>query len=590
MKKIVIAILFAAFFSSCDDFLEREQFDKVSSQGFFKTENDLLLYSNGFLDQLMPGYEELAYGDRTCDNISSDRLEPFLSGGWTADQQGGWSITQWSYLRNINYFLDNMKTAKAEDKIMKHYEGVGRFWRAWFYFDMVRTFGDVPYYDHEVPSDNQEDLYKNRDSREFVMSKVLEDLTFAAENCLAESKYVASSNLINKWVVLAFKSRVCLFEGTYRKYHPELSLTGSAQAFLTEAANAAADLMNGGAYSLIHTASKVQTQYRSLFTSENIQTKEVILGVSYAAGLKEHFVTKNYYNLTAVGDHWGISKDFVNTYLMLDGSRFTEKPGYETVLFKDEFTNRDYRLKQTIRHPGYKRTVSNVNNVAVAPSPQSSATCYQFIKWSLDNDYYDSYAGTYDLPFIRYAEVLLNYAEAKAEMGQFNETEWNKTIKLLRERAGVNGTPPASFDPYLANYYMNQTTDKWILEIRRERGIELIMENRRYDDLMRWKLGEMLLKSWTGIYVPAVNTLMDLDNDGSPDFYASSKTVPDKDKVKGVVYITPGEGSYTGLSEGTKGYVKVRNERVWNDKFYLKPIPRSAIVINSNLSQNPGWE
>lgn len=590
MKKIVVAILFSLALSSCDDFLEREQYDKVSSVGFFKTENDLLLYSNSFLEQLMPDYASLAYGDGTTDNITSDKMEDFLLGGFTADQQGGWSITQWSYLRNINYFLDNMGSAKADEKIMKHYEGVGRFWRAWFYYDMVRTFGDVPYYDHEVPSNDNDILFKARDPREYVMGKVLEDLTFAATNCLSESRYVVSSNIINKWVALAFKSRVCLFEGTYRKYHTELNMTGSAQTFLNEAANAAAELMNAGVYSLVNSAAKIQTQYRSLFTSEDLQTKEVILGVSYAAGLKEHYVTKNYYNLTAVGKHWGITKDFVNTYLMLDGSRFTDKPGYETTLLKDEFTNRDYRLKQTIRYPGYKRTVSNVTNVAVAPNPQSSSTCYQFLKWSVDNDYYDSYAGTYDLPFLRYAEVLLNYAEAMAEMGKCDETVWNQTIKLIRERAGVNGAVPASYDPYLAKYYMNQTTDKWILEVRRERGIELIMENLRYDDLMRWKLGPMLTKTWNGIYVPAVNTLMDLDNNGSPDFYASTKTVADKDKVKGVIYITPGEGSYMGLSEGTSGYIRVRNERIWEDKCYLRPIPRSATVVNPNLGQNPGWE
>ena len=590
MKKIFIAILITLSLSSCEEFLEREQFDEVSSLNFFKTENDLLLYSNSFYDDFMPGYEDLAYGDRTCDNISSDRLESFLSGGWSADQQGGWSTSTWAKLRNVNYFLDNMGSANVDEDIMNHYEGVGRFWIAWFYYDMFRTFCDVPYYDHEVASDKDEDLYKKRDSRDYVMGKILEDLTIAAENCLAEGKYVASSNLVNKWVALAFKSRVCLFEGTYRKYHTELGLTSTAETFLTEAADAAKELMNGGVYSLLNSASAMETQYRSLFTSENIKTQEVILGVGYAEGLKEHKVIKNYYNLTAVGDHWGISKDFVNTYLMRDGSRFTDQDGYETVLFKDEFTNRDYRLKQTIRYPGYTRTVSNVNNVVVAPHQQSSATCYQFLKWCVDDDYYDSYDASYDLPFMRYAEVLLNYAEAKAEMGQCDATVWNQTIKLLRERAGVDGGVPTSYDPYLADYYMNQTSDKWILEIRRERGIELIMENVRYDDLMRWKLGEMLIGNWRGIYVPAVNTLMDLDDNGTPDFYASTTTVPDSEKVEGVVYVSPGEGTYLGLTEGTSGYILIENQRTWDDKLYLHPIPRSAIVVNPELTQNSGWE
>ncbi len=589
MKKITFLLLALILFS-CDDFLEREQYDKVSSEGFFKTENDLLLYSNSFLNTMIPDYDGgLAYGDAAVDNITNDKVTPFYLGSWTAEQQSGWSTGVWGKLRNINYFLDNMGTAKVDESVAKHFEGVGRMWRAIFYFDMVRTFGGVPWYEHEISSSDNEMLFKPRDTREFVMGKVLEDLNFAAANCSSNSKYVSSSNVVSKWVALAFKANICLYEGTYRKYHTELNLTSSANTFLNEAANAALEIMNNGPYALVNSPSTLQTQYRALFTSDKLQTKEVILGVNYAEGLREQYVTKNYYNVTAVGEHWGVTKDFVNTYLMLDGSRFTDKPGYETVLFKDEFNNRDLRMKQTLRYPGYKRTVSNVPNTAVPPSPQTAATCYQFLKWSVDNDYYDSYGAYYDLPYLRYAEVLLDYAEAMAEMGKCDETVWNKTIKLLRERAGVNGAVPATYDPYLANYYMNQTTDKWILEIRRERGIELIMEDRREEDLMRWKLGNLLTKPWFGMYVPAINTLMDLDGNGTYDFYAADKTVPDKDKVKGVVYIAPGEGTYRGLTNGNSGYLKVLNERVWEDKMYLKPIPRTAIIISPNLQQNQGW-
>lgn len=586
MKKIVyFFILNFLFFPSCDDFLQRDQFDAISSFAYFKQEKDLELYSNGFLNKMMPDYGSVAYGDDTSDYISNQRLSAFLSGGWNADRQGGWS---WGNLRNINYFLDNMSSVDADEKVLKHYEGVGRFWRAKFYFDMVKTFGDVPYYDHVVPTNDIDLLYKGRDSREYVMSKVLEDLSFAAENCLSEDKYVASQNVINKWVALSYKSRVCLFEGTYRKYHDELELGHTATMWLNEAADAAKELIEKSPYRLANDGN-VETQYRELFISEGLNSKEVILGINYELAIRQHYVTKNYYNLTAVGEHWGMDKRMVNTYLLRNGDRFTDKPNFETVLFQDEFKNRDLRLKQTLRHPGYTRTIAGRPNIPVPPTPKTATTCYQFIKHSLDDDYYDSYESHNDLPVIRYAEILLNYAEAKAELNDFDENIWNITIKPLRERAGVNGKAPLSSDPYLVDFYMNQTNDKWILEIRRERSIELIMEGFRYDDLMRWSLGDMLLGNWYGIYVPELYKYIDLDGDGKNDIYVSDKSIPGNERTPGVDYIIPGEGSYIGLSNGDHGYLEVLNERTWDKKYYLRPIPRSAIIINQNLSQNPGW-
>jgi len=191
----------------------------------------------------------------------------------------------------------------------------------------------------------------------------------------------------------------------------------------------------------------------------------------------------------------------------------------------------------------------------------------------------------------RYAEVLLNYAEAKAELGEFDAPEWNKSIKLLRERAGVNGAIPADYDPYLAEYYLNQTTDKWLLEIRRERTIELVHENLRYDDLMRWKLGPLLAITWKGIYFAQKNTPYDLNNDGIMDVAVVDAEPPASSKVPGVVYVVLGS-SYK-LSNGNSGNLEFgfNQGRLWLDKKYLRPVPNTAIQVNPNLKpQNPGWE
>jgi hypothetical protein len=276
-------------------------------------------------------------------------------------------------------------------EIYNHYEGVGRFWRAWFYYDKVQTFGAVPFYDFVVQSSDTEALYKARDSREYVMDKILEDLTFAANNCLSTEKYIAGGTGISKWTVLAFKSRVCLFEGTYRKYHSVDPSTGkqwedreaNIKKFLNEAVSAAEEIMDSRVYSLVD--DDVQTAYRSLFVSADIKTKEVIWGRKYSTDLSAlHNLSGVYYSAT-YGNKTSLTKRFMNTYLMLDGTPFTNKSDYKTTEFKDEFNNRDYRMKQTVISPDYKMTINNIEQ-PYAPNWLNTRTGYKPIKFTIDNN------------------------------------------------------------------------------------------------------------------------------------------------------------------------------------------------------------
>ena len=123
-------------------------------------------------------------------------------------------------------FLGNIRRAAASEAILNHYEGVARFWRAYFYMNKVKTFGAVPWYDKEIDSGDHAALYKPRDSREYVMSKVLEDLDFACRNCITNAKLEVNSVRITRNVALAFKARCCLYEGTFRKYHATDPSTG----------------------------------------------------------------------------------------------------------------------------------------------------------------------------------------------------------------------------------------------------------------------------------------------------------------------------------------------------------------------------
>lgn len=585
-KTISLLALLTLGFASCTNFFEREPFSQVGADTFFRSEKDVVLYVNGLLQKNMPGYTTLTYGDQYSDLMAVNSTSDFLKTAWSAEKQTGWETSDWANIYNVNYFLSRLyeaASAVGDDSKMKHYEGVGRFWRAWLYYSKVQTFGPVPWYDKPIDPEDEEALYKGRDSREFVMDKVLEDLNFATTYCLSDRAYVNNSQ-INRWVALAFKARVCLYEGTYRKYHTELGLESSAEKWLREAVSACETLMNESPYSLVHSPASLKTQYRKLFTSQEIDYQEVILANEFSEDLLRFHSATWKFTSGSYGARWSLSKAFVNTYLMLDGSRFTDRTDYEKTEFTEEVKNRDYRLMQSVITPGYSKKVAGVDTQK-APDFSLTLTGYQIIKWTLDDDRYEgTNNSTNSLPVFRFAEVLLNYAEAKAELGEFGETEWNQTIKLLRERAGVNSKVPLAADPYLIDYYANQTTDKWILEIRRERAIEMLLENLRYEDLMRWKLGSLLEKEWTGIYIPEKEKAYDLNGDGINDVCVTDGKPGTE---KGVFYIDLSKGQYTL----DKNNCLIYNEtRMWADRKYLHPIPKTACVINPALGQNDGWE
>ncbi|WP_026969754.1 RagB/SusD family nutrient uptake outer membrane protein [Algoriphagus terrigena] len=583
MKKSFLVLLanlaILATLVSCNEFLETEPFDKLVPNTFFQSEKDLELYTNSFYQRMLPTGLAVVQSDEWGEFTSKNQSPTFIAGSYSSVNEGAWN---WTNLRNINYFLENYNNETIPQEGRDHYAGIARFFRAWFYFDKVKQYGDVPWYDKTLSTDD-EDLYKSQDPREEVMQHILEDLDFAIAN-IRDTKDNTSS-MVTRQVALAFKSRVALFEGTYRKYHPELGLSGSANPLLEQAAAAAKAVMDAGKYSIQDTGSPA-TDYRSLFISENPVSREVLFSVVYNNALRRwHEITWKF-NSATYGARWGLNKQFINTYLMTDGSRFTDKSGYDQLVFVDEMKDRDHRLAQTVRSLGYKRS----DGSAAPPNFGYTFTGYHILKFSLDDKRYDGIAEAYNsIPLIRYAEVLLNYAEAKAELGLFDESVWAETIAPLRERAGVASAAPASADSYLQEVYFPGIGDKYLLEIRRERGIELCYEGFRYDDLLRWKKGELVEMSWKGIYVPALDVPMDLDGNNTPDV-AFVRTVP-ASKVPGVIYFVIDDKA-SKLSEGNKGHVIWRDDenRQFEDKKYLHPISNADIVINPNLVQNPGWD
>lgn len=584
MKKIFIylTIFLSGSFvlSSCEDFLNSEPVDKLVPGTFFLSEKDLELYSNSFYQRGLPSGLQIAQADEMGEYTSKNQSPSFIAGAFSSVDEPSWN---WSNLRNINYFLVNFNNTQIPVEARNHYEGIARFWRAYFYYDKVKRYGDVPWYSTPLETDDQELLYKPRDPRSLVMDSVLADLDFACEN-IRDTKDNMSS-LVTRQVALAFKSRVCLFEGTFRKYHPEIGLQNSANKFLEEAANAAKKVMDAGKYK-IYDKGNPSKDYRTLFTSENPVSDEVMWAVVYNNSLKKwHEITWKF-NSATYGNRWGLNKQFINTYLMTDGTRFTDIPGYDTIQFVREMANRDFRLGQTVRSLGYKRS----DGSPAPPNFGYTFTGYHILKHCLDDKRLDGVSESYNsIPLIRYAEVLLNYAEAMAELNRFDANIWEQTIVPLRKRAGVNPAAPTVPDPYLQEIYFPEITDKYLLEIRRERGIELCYEGLRYDDLLRWKKGNLLEMSWEGIYVPSLNYPMDLDGNKTPD--VCFVTAVPSQKIPGVIYFVI-DGKASKLSELTKGHIIWRDDekRVFDDKKYFHPISNADIVLNPNLQQNPGWK
>ena len=586
-KQYLWFILLSILVVSCE--LEQVPQSTASKSAVFGSQQGLDLYAYSFYSILPNRSTNL---DAMSDYLAVKSVPTFIEpGAFSPVLSSGWT---WTDLRNINYFIANNKNLKVPEDVRNNYMGIAKFFRAYFYFEKVKRFGDVPWIGKPLDVADSV-LYGSREPRTLIMDSILVDINYACDHITSTSDPTRS--LVTKYVAYALKSRICLFEGTFRKYHTELSLTASANTWLNEAALAAKTVMNAGIYS-INSTGGAGNSYRTLFINSTPIASEVMLAAISDITLKILNDANWYWTSGTYGPKASFIRTFINTYLNLDGTPFTNNPNYPTMLFKDEVKNRDLRLKQTIRLGAYKRTVGGVQ-VPAPPLFSYTFTGYQPIKWTLDDEYYDSETlNINSISEFRYAEVLLNYAEAEAELGTLTDADWAATIGVLRARGGITGgltTKPTVADPYLVANYFPDITDPVILEVRRERGIELCLEGFRFSDILRWKRGELMNQEWNGFYVPALGTPMDLNEDGILDVAFYQGTLPSP-TVSGVTYVNVsplinGKVNSQLLKNGTYGELTWMNEipRQWNDKMYYYPIPTTDLITNPNLGQNQGW-
>ena len=595
MKKNIILYSFIALLSGtagCSDMLDQYPLDAISPETYYNNADELRSATNQFYGMFpgaASGYTESA--DVVCTfnlpaEVQGIRTVPTSGGGWN-----------WEYLRAVNFYLSHSVRCDDVDA-REHFDGIARFFRAYFYFEKVKRFGEVPWFDRELSSTDPE-LFRPRDSRDFIMDKILDDLTHAINN-ISDKKDLYN---VTHWTALALKSRICLFEGTYRKYH---GIPGY-EKFLDECATASKLFIDNAPYAIYKTGAQ---PYRDLFSSMNAIEEEVILARDYdRAQNVMHEANAN--TLSPTYGRPGMNKKIVNSYLMTNGDRFTDQPGYETMQYYDEMQNRDPRLTQTVVGPGYMR----INSTTVSsPNFGASTTGYQITKWVTDASG-DGYLGSSnDYILFRAAEVYLNYAEAKAELGTLTQDDLKISIKKIRDRVGMPNidmdAANANPDPYLCaleSGYQNVTGPNKgvILEIRRERTIELLLEGFRYYDIIRWKEGKIFEQPYKGMYFPGLTK-------GSGEnrydvFDMNDGTVGDKEKVDICIYTGKKPsvknirkfyklGDEFVLTDGDKGNIIChdieKEPRQWReDRDYLYPIPtQERLLSNGTLSQNPNWD
>ena len=550
----------------------------VGKDALFASESGLKMYTNSMYN-VLPGGGMTSWGETSTNIINAYQgARTNLTAAYTPSMEGKWS---WGTLRNINYFLDNNNNTAVDEKVRNNYNGIARFWRAVFYFDKIRTYNDVPWIDHALDIDD-ELLYAGRDSRTVVAEHIYEDLQFAIENITEATNSTAT--LVTSLVAAGEQSRFCLWEGTFRKYHGE----SDAEKWLQRAAAAAKIVMDSKKYSLNTSGNQ---PYRDLFITRLPKANEVMLATVYsvADGITNGMNRKS--TASTLGTPFCPIRQFMNLYLNLDGSRYTDDPSYLTDEFMTEFEGRDKRIAQTIRVPGTIRS-----NGPAYPDWQVTFTGYMGMKFCTDDANLDGmYSNENNYVWMRYAEVLLNYAEAKAELGTLTDADWAETVGKLRARGGITGgidAKPTTVDKYLQETFFPEINDPTILEVRRERLIELVWEATpsSFADVQRWKVGPLLGIKWQGIYVKEFDTNIDLDLDGTPDvyFYTGDKPTPEGH----VVYVDMKGSNWSVDTDGHTILFTPDNKYMssdWVDKAYFHPISTNDLALNPNLGQNPGY-
>lgn len=534
--------------------------DTITDAVFWKTSDDFKKGANNLYNSLeeFPAYDPAYYWDVQTD-IAYNSNNTISNGTYqTTETSNDWNIP-YMYIRRCNNIIEKADASEIKNEI-KRFVAEAKFFRAYNYWRLLRLYGGVPIVTTVLDVTSAE-LYKEKSTRNTVIEFILQDLQDASED-LPLNKELASEDIgrITKGTADALRARVALFEGTWNKYHNE----GESNKYLDIAIKSADDVIASMQYDLYR--DKGAESYRYLFIEEGDDSQETILDRRYQKDIQGQLFPALIQRMGYVP-----TKKLADMYLCDDGlpiDKSEKFKGYFTRI--SEFENRDPRMTMTMMVPGqfapYPSYPNGVENWPFYPQriPNTGYITYKFISENVyANSQGESPNFSYDNHLIRYAEVLLIFAEAKFEReGAISDTDLDKSINKLRERAGI---------PKLTNYFINKNSLDIKTEIRRERTVELALENFRYDDLRRWKTAEIELpKDILGVKIKGSNWSDPIYIDGADkNIYSSS------------------DWQHRTNNEG---FIIVESKRKFNsEKHYWRPIPTKEILLNPKLKQNLNW-
>ena len=594
MKKInkLILVVSVLFIFSCAEDLERLPLDQLVEETTFSSNANFATYAWGFYNTFNPfnlGFVSQDFNSDVLVNNSNNNGQDWLHERITVPSSDGNYSNPYATIRRANIMLRNVDNPVLTETQQLHWKSVALFFRSYAYFDLLRHYGGVIWVE-EFIDEQSELLQAPRDSRDLVGSNILRDLTFAAANINADG---SADNSVDTDVVNTFLSRFALFEGTWRKYH---SLGGEDQ-YLRACATACEAVMAGNP--------NLHGVYDELFNSDNLKGKNgVFLYREHIDQVLTHTLTSRHRNSAG---NWDLTKKAADMYLYKDGTPVGANPDFVggAMLERDpytEFRDRDERMLVTVVPPfrvirnvggnqrawdfhpdpvhreyidllpsivgGTTKVLPSTNHTGfiVGTSPHFrnfneghgfnvSRTGYKTFKYFDELNTGMQNRDISDAPVFRLGEVLLNYAEAKFELGEFSQAIADATITPLRARGNV-----AAFD--IANITedprRDPTVDPVLWEIRRERAIELMFEGSyRWEDLRRWRKMDYAAQKKLGRWIVRSDYKNRLPVDGG----------------------------------GSEGYISFwPSPPAFPDHYYLFPIPSDELLLNPQLEQNPGWE
>lgn len=536
----------------------------------------------------------IASGDLISDNMSSSAINTRLNGDLTLANAS--KLDAYTQIRNVNFMLTNLDNCDEKGSARyKQCVGEAHYFKAWFYYTLFKSYGQLTWLDKPLDP-NTDQMLLPRANRTVIADSILSELDKAIANLNEQNS--AASMRVHRDVARALKAEVALYEATWEKYHKakndpffDPSVTSEKiTSYLNQCVEACQAIVDRKVWS-IYTTNNATNDYRQLFQTEDLSNNKEVLWFKRYDGTNIGNNVDRYLNKG--GGSAGITASLVDDYLTIDGQPFvgTAKTDAKKV-FGDELkpTLRDPRLSQTVCMPG-QQLRPDEGPYKLPPltgaSYHKNETGYSILKHvqidfkgSLDAEFRGSTPGIQ----FRYAEVLLNYAEALAELdGAANAAKIVELVSPLRKRVGM---PDMDFDrEYNTSAdYPFHTLDKYLQAVRRERRVELAIEGKRFDDIMRWAAAQELIvgqRAVGALFVgsnlennPAYGGKLVYDQATGNNLYLTGKT---GDELR---YILPSNPA--------------GNEQGWRfnpARDYLLPIaPRMLNLTENQWKQNPGWE